>query len=85
MEVGYEEVKWMEPVQDRINSWFWLHLQALGSIFIASYDLQGYGGGIRTHLHMGNSQTALICAAYNTSARTAQEIPLLCSYLWAAA
>jgi hypothetical protein len=30
-----------------------LHPQALGSIFIASYDSQGYGGGIRTHLHTG--------------------------------
>jgi hypothetical protein len=30
--------------------------QALGSIFIASYDSQGYGGGIRTCLHVGNQQ-----------------------------
>jgi hypothetical protein len=27
-----------------------LYPQALGSIFVASYDLQGYSGGIRTHL-----------------------------------
>jgi hypothetical protein len=27
--------------------------QALGSLFIASYDTQGYGGGIRTCLHAG--------------------------------
>jgi hypothetical protein len=27
--------------------------QALGSIFVTSYDLQGYGGGIQTHLHTG--------------------------------
>jgi hypothetical protein len=25
--------------------------QALGSLFVASYDSQGYGGGIRTRLH----------------------------------
>jgi hypothetical protein len=30
-----------------------LYTRALGSLFIAPYDLQGYGGGIRTHLHMG--------------------------------
>jgi hypothetical protein len=27
--------------------------QALGSLFVASYDSQGYGGGIRTRLHTG--------------------------------
>jgi hypothetical protein len=30
-----------------------LYPQAPGSLFIAFYDLQGYGGGILTHLHMG--------------------------------
>jgi hypothetical protein len=30
-----------------------LYPQALGSLFATSYDLQGYGGGIRPHLHMG--------------------------------
>jgi hypothetical protein len=30
-----------------------LYPQALGSIFIVSYDSQGYGGGIRTRLHTG--------------------------------
>jgi hypothetical protein len=28
-----------------------LYPQALGSFFVASYDSQGYGGGIRTALH----------------------------------
>jgi hypothetical protein len=28
--------------------------QALGSLFVASYDSQGYGGGIRSHLHTGS-------------------------------
>jgi hypothetical protein len=31
-----------------------LYPQALGSIFVASYDSQGYGGGIRTRLHAGS-------------------------------
>jgi hypothetical protein len=35
-----------------------LYPQALGSLIIASYDSQGYGGGIRTHLHTGE-ETAL--------------------------
>jgi hypothetical protein len=26
-------------------------LQELGSLFVASYDSKGYGGGIRTRLH----------------------------------
>jgi hypothetical protein len=30
-----------------------LYPQALGFLFVASYDSQGYGGGIRTHLHAG--------------------------------
>jgi hypothetical protein len=29
------------------------YTQALGSLFIASYDSQGYGGGIRISLHTG--------------------------------
>jgi hypothetical protein len=28
--------------------------QALGSLFLASYDSQGYGGGIRPRLHTGS-------------------------------
>jgi hypothetical protein len=28
-----------------------LYTQALGSLFVASYDSQGYGGGIRPRLH----------------------------------
>jgi hypothetical protein len=30
--------------------------QALGSLFIVSYDSQGHGGGIRTRLHTGTQQ-----------------------------
>jgi hypothetical protein len=32
-----------------------LYPQALGSLFVISYDSQGYGGGIRTPLHKGYS------------------------------
>jgi hypothetical protein len=32
--------------------------QALGSLFIASYDSQGYGGGIRTRIHTGSGSSS---------------------------
>jgi hypothetical protein len=36
------------------------HLR-LGSLFVASYDSQGCGGGILTHIHMGlNSKSKVI-------------------------
>jgi hypothetical protein len=35
---------------DRVDH---LYTQALGSLFIAWYDSQGYGGGILTCLHRG--------------------------------
>jgi hypothetical protein len=37
-----------------------LYHQALGSLFVASYDSQGYGGGIRTRLHTGCVHICLI-------------------------
>jgi hypothetical protein len=37
------------------NSVARLYSQALSSLFVASYDSQGYGGGIRPRLHMGFS------------------------------
>jgi hypothetical protein len=33
-----------------------LHPRALGSLFVASYDPQGYGGGILTDLHKGHEK-----------------------------
>jgi hypothetical protein len=33
-----------------------LYPQALGSLLVASYDSQGYGGGIRNRLHAGRSR-----------------------------
>jgi hypothetical protein len=31
-----------------------LYPQALGSLFVAFYDSQGYGGGVLARLHKGN-------------------------------
>jgi hypothetical protein len=31
-----------------------LYPQAMGSLFVASYNSQGYGGGIRPRLHTGS-------------------------------
>jgi hypothetical protein len=39
-----------------------LYPQTLGSLFVTSYDSQGYGGGIRTCLHLRS--LLLLCAAY---------------------
>jgi hypothetical protein len=33
-----------------------LYAQALGSLFVASYNSQGYSGGIRTSVYAGNQQ-----------------------------
>jgi hypothetical protein len=48
--------------------------QALGSLFVASYDSQGCGAGIRTPLHAGTTSPRYIAPA-----RTAQKtsLPLL--------
>jgi hypothetical protein len=48
-----------------------LYPQALGSFFVF-YDSQGYGGGIRTRLHAGNStrvRVTLRLAVYRQSVR----------------
>jgi hypothetical protein len=34
----------------------WLYSQALGSLSVASYDSQGFGGGIQPHLHIGQTE-----------------------------
>jgi hypothetical protein len=36
------------------NTVAWLYPQALDSLFVASQDSQGYGGGIRTRFHTGS-------------------------------
>jgi hypothetical protein len=43
-----------------------LHHQALGSLFIAFYDLQGYGGSILTHLHTRKYNQMCRCNAVNS-------------------
>jgi hypothetical protein len=50
-----------------------LYSQVFGSLFVASYDSQGYGGGIRTRLHAGGYlvrvRIALWLAVYLQSVR----------------
>jgi hypothetical protein len=43
-----------------------LYPQVLGSLFVASYDSQGYGGGIRTRLHKGTFTQRVHAAALNS-------------------
>jgi hypothetical protein len=51
-----------------------LYSQALGFLFVASYDSQGYDGGIRSRLHIHCSS----CPAHNFSACAAQKTPFVC-------
>jgi hypothetical protein len=37
-----------------------IYPQALGSFFVASYDSQGFGGGIRIRLHEGYTTNSLL-------------------------
>jgi hypothetical protein len=41
-----------------------LYPRALGSLFVASYDSQSYGGGILTHLHTGLQNVGTGLPAY---------------------
>jgi hypothetical protein len=47
-----------------------LYPQALGSLYVASYDSQGYGGGIRTRLHTGSNTQMAWDPRYRASERT---------------
>jgi hypothetical protein len=47
-----------------------LYSQALGSLFVASYDSQSYDGSIRTGLYRAFCLQLLTGPAYNISART---------------
>jgi hypothetical protein len=42
-----------------------LHPQAPGSLFVGSYDSQGYGGGIRPRLHTGSVEVDLSYTTYH--------------------
>jgi hypothetical protein len=47
------------------------------SLFVASYDSQGHGGGIRPRLHTGQTCTVMTAGPlYIASAQTAQKTPL---------
>jgi hypothetical protein len=59
---------YLYPPSNRVAQ---LYSQAVSSLFVASYDSQGYGGGIRTRLHTGVSTDCFSCPGYNFSARTA--------------
>jgi hypothetical protein len=50
-----------------------LYPQVLGSHFVASYDLQGYDGSIRTLLHMGVRGVKIIQLIYKNPVLTSQE------------
>jgi hypothetical protein len=47
-----------------------LYSQALGSLFVASDDSQGYDGGSRPHLHSGMNYSLFSCPPFNPFART---------------
>jgi hypothetical protein len=50
------------------------------SLFVASYDSQGHGGGIRPHLHTGDTVTITRVALYSLRAhRTENPDPLVVS------
>jgi hypothetical protein len=42
--------EYLYPSRDRVAE---LYLYALGSLFVTSYDSQGYGGGIRNSRYAG--------------------------------
>jgi hypothetical protein len=44
-----------------------LYHQALGSLFVASYDSQGYDGGIRLYLHTGSTATLKVSQSYTAT------------------
>jgi hypothetical protein len=45
------------------------------SLFVACYDSQGHGGGIRPRLHTGYSVVLRSVPSYNSSARTPRKMP----------
>jgi hypothetical protein len=51
-----------------------LYLQALGSFFVASYDSQSYGGGIRPRLHTGLFFQLALDRPFRASGRIKQKI-----------
>jgi hypothetical protein len=58
-----------------------LYPQALGSLFVASYDSQGYDGGIRTHLHTADSSSSSLSQGQSQSYFTTDGLPPITSSL----
>jgi hypothetical protein len=54
-----------------------LYPQVLGSLFVASYYSQGYGGGIRPRLHTGEMIIEYIVARFKHLVRTSQKAPMM--------
>jgi hypothetical protein len=57
-----------------------LYPWTLGSLFVTSYDSQGYSGGIRTCLHVGiphRTVDYLLCRFYNPSSQNTQRTKFL--------
>jgi hypothetical protein len=52
-----------------------LYPPALGSLFIASYDSQSYGGGIRPRFHTGDSLNSNSLASFFCTNRTGNIVP----------
>jgi hypothetical protein len=51
-----------------------LYPQTLGSLYVASYDSQCYGGGIRNRIHTGLNCSANFLPEKSSSSRTTQKI-----------
>jgi hypothetical protein len=51
-----------------------LYPRALGSLSIASYDSQGYGGGILSRLHTGNLSVPLDIPVYMASRKKTRKV-----------
>jgi hypothetical protein len=66
---GFSQVSGFISPRNRVAQ---LYPQTLGSLFIASYDSQGYGGGIRLRLHAGLI-LKFVEIIFNNSVRTSQE------------
>jgi hypothetical protein len=71
------QVPLFTPARNRFAQ---LYPQSLGSLFVASYDSQGYGGGIWTRLHTGYAITYCLRAKMSRVVRRYRK-PWLYSYI----
>jgi hypothetical protein len=63
---------YLHPQKKRVAS---LYPQALGSLFVASYDSQSYGGGVRPRLHTEDSSTCSQRKGYTNKCTNSPLIP----------